>query len=113
MKALRCQTDGCPGAHLPTELRNQGYIALRGGQPYLIGTCLHFPLVAKCARCKRPSTFRAVDFHRLPDLSVDQLREFGVLEAIAKDWTGSGLEPSQAHDLIAAGLMGPGAVEHR
>jgi hypothetical protein len=110
MKALRCQTDGCPGAHLPAAKRNQGFLALRGGQPYLIGTCHRFPLVAKCDRCKRPSRWSAAEFARLPTLKNMELQAFGQLDGVTKDWEGFGLTRTQARQAVAYGLTGPSSL---
>lgn len=108
MKALPCQTADCSGAP-----RSNGIIQLSDGKPYLVGQCSGFPLVAKCSRCKRPSKFTAVQFARLPELTIAQLEELKALEPLTRDWVGSGLPREHAHDLIAAGLMGPGVVAHR
>lgn len=117
MKALRCQTDPCGRGLTRAMLRARqvmGYsvVMLPGGEPYIIGSPT-FPLVAKCAACKRPSTYKAADFARLPDVTVAQLEAMSLLEPLTRDWVGSGVPHEHARDMIGAGLMGPAEVEPR
>lgn len=113
MKAIRCQTDPCGRGLSQAILRarqTMGYqvVMLPDGQPYILGNATSWPLVARCAACKRPSTYRAAEFARLPTLTLAQLEALGQLEPLTRDWVGAGLPSEHAADMVGAGLMGPG-----
>lgn len=117
MKALRCQNECGRGLSRAVLRARQmlGYpvIMLPGGAPYVIGTVTSFPLDARCAACKRPSRYTAVEFARLPTLSADDLAAIGLLKALMRDWEGDGLPPERAAQLVGAGVMGPASIVSR
>jgi hypothetical protein len=113
VKAIPCRTEGCNGGAGTASAKARAALgftplSLKGGGVYLIQRAMSFPLVAKCAACRRPSSFTAAQFNALPDLSVAQLRALGALPALTKDWQGDGLTHDQAVDMVALGMMGPG-----
>ena len=115
MKALPCQTAGCTGdkRQVGPKLFGRALVALPTGGPYVLGRASGFPLIVKCATCKRPSTFTATQFNGLPELTVDQLRALDQLEPLARDWVGAGLPVEHAEQVVGAGLMGPSSVAPR
>lgn len=115
MKALPCANPNCKGSSKRGARALLGFnaLAMPKGEPYIIGNPSRFPFSVKCGKCKRSTSFSAVEFRKLPELSVAQLAGIGALEEASKDWTASGLRAEHAADMIAAGLAGPGAVEHR
>lgn len=113
MKALPCkmvpETGGtaCKGDLKQKGLRILGraVAAMPGGvEPYLVGRPASFPLRVKCGACKRISTFSAAEFAVLPELTVEQLEAFGMLQVITRDWVGDGHTHEQAKDLLRAGF---------
>lgn len=78
---------------------------LRDGTPYLVGSVHVFPYQYPCRRCKLTTTITAVRFNQLPDVTADQLADFGLLESYARDLTlGHQLPIGHAVDLYRAGF---------
>jgi hypothetical protein len=66
----------------------------------------------QCDRCKRPVQLRPVDWHRLPYLTVDEVKTLAKrynapeLEArLTSDWVGNGLSEAQALDMVNVDLI--------
>lgn len=113
MKAVVCDSDVCQTQARAT-LKARDYLKrqvaqLPNGDPYLCGVPSSFPFALKCAACRRRTTYSALRYAQLPNLSVEQLRALGQLEPLLRDWRGAGLGTSQAEDLIEARIMGPGS----
>jgi hypothetical protein len=114
VKALPCGTSGCQGpstvslpgvAALPARLvKPQLKAGPPPGRPYLLGRApSKFPFAVYCAACHRTTRLTAVDWNRLPELSVGQLEAMGELEPLLKDLRGDGLDEREARDLFDRG----------
>ena len=78
---------------------------LADGTPYFIGQTPITPFRVTCSRCKLTSVLTAARFNQLPEVTHDQLAEFGLLETYARDLTlGHQLPIAHAVDLLRAGF---------
>jgi hypothetical protein len=92
-KALPCGTPGC------VEIAE-----LRDGKPYLIGQPpTRWPLRVHCSRCKKPSYLSARDYHRLPEVTTQQLEAWGLLDSHLRSLMGDGHPREHAIDLLSQG----------
>lgn len=105
MKLLPCRTK----ISSPQGPKNCGsYAEMSRGEPYIVGNTLpHFPFTYHCGRCKLKSVLSATDFARLPKLTLENIRDFGLVERYAKDFVGQGLKHEHAEDLMNVGIMSP------
>lgn len=91
---------------LPCPNCRSGQATLPGGSPYTLGRPPDGAgIIYKCARCKRkPPRLTAVEFNRLPALSLADLEAAGVSGLVTNDLAGQGFRIEHLEQLEGAGI---------